>query len=247
MRGRIGRRALWAILISAATLVPAAQAGANTLIVGSQFQGTIDPSVLDGGAGTVANTSLPAPLLAASPTDGTVISWRFSGEEVQWTPQVVHPLGGGLYNEGAAGPPQAGNGVPNISGPFPLTLPIKKGDHFGIAGGNFDVLGVLHSPSAVYVYFMPKLQPGAGQSPFSATGLEEGVSATVRYCLVPNLRGKKPKAARQELRAADCTVGTKKKSKKRKKKKKVLGQSVPAGTSISDTQPVNFKVSRKRR
>jgi beta-lactam-binding protein with PASTA domain len=64
---------------------------------------------------------------------------------------------------------------------------------------------------------------------------------------VPNLRGKKPKAARRALAAADCTAGKAKKSKKRRKKKKVLSQNVPPGTSISDTTPVGFKVSKLKK
>jgi hypothetical protein len=243
----VGKRALAVGLVSGASLIAAAGAQANTLIVGSQFNGTISSAVLDGGAGTLVNTSLPTPLMASSPTDGTVISWRFSADNSQWTPQVVRPHGGGHYTEAGAGTPQTGTGVGNITGPFPLNLPIKAGDHFGFAGGNFEQLGFIENPGAVHAYFIPRLQPGPGREPdfTGVSDIEEAVSATVRYCLVPDLRGKKPKKAKKALKAADCTFGSKRKSKKRRKKKKVVGQSVPAGTSISDTAPVNFKVSRQ--
>jgi PASTA domain len=243
----VGKRVLAVALTSCATLVGVGSAQANTLTIGSEFRGTINTAVLDGGAGTVVNTSLPTPLITSSPTDGTVVSWRFSGEATQWTPQVVRPLGGGLYTEAGAGASQTGTGVGNIAGPFPLNLPIKVGDLFGFAGGNFDEFGFILNPGAAHAYFIPRLQPGPGRAPdfTGVSDIEEAVSATVRYCLVPDLRGKKPKKAKQALKAADCTVGTKRKSKKRRKKKKVVGQSVPAGTSISDTAPVNFKVSRR--
>lgn len=243
----MGKRAIAVALAASACLTAAAGAQANTVTIGSQFEGAIDPVVLDGGAGTFVNTSLPAPLVAASPTDGTAISWRFSGEETQWTPQIVRPLGGDLYTEGGSAAPQTGTGVGNIAGPFPLDLPIKTGDHFGAAGGNFDEFGFIDTPGAVHAYFVPKLEPGPGQSPVFAgdVAIQEAISVTVRFCLVPSLQGLKPKKAKKALRAADCTVGTKRKSKKRRKKKKVVGQSVAAGTSISDTAPVNFKVSRR--
>jgi beta-lactam-binding protein with PASTA domain len=76
-------------------------------------------------------------------------------------------------------------------------------------------------------------------------GAEAAVNATVRYCLVPTLKGQTGKAARRALAAADCKVGTVKKTKKRRPFKQVLGQSVKPGSSVSDTTLVNFKVSKK--
>ena len=93
---------------------------------------------------------------------------------------------------------------------------------------------------------MPPLDTGPGRSPeFGGPApAEYALSATVRYCLVPKLKGKKPKAAKKALKAADCTFGGKRKSKKHTKKKKVVKQTVAPGTSISDTAPVAIKVSR---
>jgi PASTA domain-containing protein len=241
------RRALGIALVALGSLIPAGAAAANTLTLGSQFQGTIKAVGLDGGAGTVANTSLPAPLLSASPTDGTVISWRFSADNDPFTPQIIRPVGGNLYTEAGNGPVQNGTSIGNIVGPFPLSLPIQKGDLFGFSGKSFSSFGYVDRPSATAGYWVPPLAPGPGRaSGPAAQNIEEAISATVRYCLVPNLKGKKPKQAKQALKAADCTVGTKRKSKKRRKKKKVVSQSVVAGTSISDTAPINFKVSRPK-
>ena len=244
----MGRRVITIGVVCAGMLVGAGGASADTVTFGSQFQGAIGSALFDGGAGTIVNTSLPAPLNVASPTDGTVIEWRFSSQPNSFTPQVIRPLGGDLYTLAVAGPPQVGTGVGNILGPFPLNLPIKKGDLFGVAGGNNARFGVINHPGGSYAYFVPPLDTGPGR-PRDYGGpspAEYAISATVRYCLVPSLKGKKPKAAKKALKAADCAFGGKKKSKKRRKKKRVVGQSVAPGTSISDIAPVAIKVSRPK-
>ena len=245
----MGRKALGLALAAAAALLPVAGAQANTVVIGSQFQGPIAGALFDGGTGTAVNTSLTSPLNVASPTDGTVISWRMSAATQAFTPQIVRPLGGNQYTEAGSGAPQVGTGLGNILGPFPLNLAVKQGDLFGVIGQENSRLGAINRPGGSYGYFVPPLQPGQSRPPDfgGPASVEYAIAATVRYCLVPNLKGKKPKQARQALKAADCTIGTKKKSKKRRKKKKVVGQSAPAGASISDTAPVNFKVSRPAR
>lgn len=246
----MGKRAVAAVLAVGASLIAAAGAQANTSTLGSHFQGPFINGVFDGGEGTIVNTSLPSPSIAGAPSDGTLVQWRFSGNASSWVPQAVRPLGGGTYTEVGRGSAQQGTGVGNIVGPFALSIPVNRGDLIGIIGQNNARLGVtINKPGAINGYFVPPLAPGVGRTPDFGPfdGSEFAVSATLRYCLVPNLRGKKPKKAKKALKAADCTVGTKRKSKKRRKKKKVVGQSVPAGTSISDTAPVNFKVSRRLR
>jgi PASTA domain len=237
------------LLVCPAFMASSAQGA--TLTIGSQFQGTLIASLLSPEGGTSVLSALPAPLIASSPTDGTVIDWRFIGgdgelADAKFTPVVVRQAGGGLYTVAGAGPPQSATGA--LAGPFPLNLAIKQGDLLGsrwpgMAEGNY-----FFNSSATTLGFGPGLVEGAPpQAPNSTADLEWAVSATVRYCLVPKLKGKKPKAARAALAASDCAVGKTKKSKKRRKRKKVLSQSVAPGTSISDTQPVDVKVSRKRK
>jgi hypothetical protein len=239
-----------AALVAITSLLSAAAAQANTVTLGSQFQGEMIGGLLDGGKGTLVNTSLPAPLVAGAPSDGTVTAWRFSGDTGDpFVPQIVHPLGGGLYTETARGPAQQGLGVGTIAGPFPVELPVVKGDLIGVIGTSFTLLGVFTDrPNSPNGYFVPELSPGPGRAPdFGGPDTEQAISATLRYCLVPSLRGMKPKAAKQALKAADCTFGGKSKSKKRRKKKKVVNQTVAPGTSISDTAPVAIRVSRPKR
>jgi PASTA domain len=226
-------------------LLMAGSAKGATLVLGSQFQGAIDGAPVPS-ASTGAQATLPAPLLAASPTDGTVIDWRFVGAGAGFVPRIIRPAGGGQYIGAGTGSAQTGN-APAIAGPFTVSLPIRKGDLFGFDAQAGTDIGVIDRPGTGYIAFTPPLPDGGSPQPPGAQPARElAVSATVRYCLVPKLKGKKPAAARDALTAADCTVGKTKKSKKRRKRKRVLSQSVAPGTSISDTQPVDIKVSRKR-
>lgn len=246
MRGR-RRSVRLCITASVCSLALAGSAQAATLTLGSQFQGTIEPTDLAIGGSTIAQTALAAPLVAVAPVDGTVTEWRFAGSGPPFTPQVIRPTGGGQYAVAASGAPQEGAPGYAITGPFPLNLPIRQGDLFGYSLSSLGFGGAITRPTAASIFFTPPLG-GSPESPDSAgSGLELAVNATVRYCVVPDLKGKKPAGARSALTAADCTVGTTTKSKKRRKKRRVLSQSVPPGSQISDTAPVDIKVSRKRK
>ena len=231
------------------SLALAGSAEAATVTLGSQFQGyTGEPTDLPASGATVAQTALPAPLVAVAPVDGTVTEWRFAGYGPSFTPQVIRPTGGGQYAVAVSGPPQAANagGYP-ILGPFPLSLPIRQGDLFGYSVPSIAFGAYTARPDAASIFFTPPLG-GSPEPPDSAgSGIELAVNATVRYCVVPDLKGKKPADARSALTAADCKVGATAKSKKRRKKKRVLSQSVPPGSQISDTASVDIKVSRKRK
>ena len=65
---------------------------------------------------------------------------------------------------------------------------------------------------------------------------------------MPNVIGKKQAAASDALAAADCSVGQILKPKqkaKRKKAKFVRSTSVPAGTAVSDTTPIDLSFGKK--
>jgi PASTA domain-containing protein len=233
------------VLATVTAGIAAASAQAATVNIGSSLAGDVSTNVVPLGPTTLANLAVEAPGVATSPTDGTVISWRFIGAG-PLTPRVIHPVGGGLYVGAGTGAPTPGAGAGQLSQPFAVSLPIKKGDLFGFdlfPGGSFSAH---NSPSGALVGWDPPLaEGGAGRAPGGPSSREALIQAAVRYCLVPKVKGKKPKAAKKALRAADCTVGKVKKSKKATKKPKVLSQGVKPGSSISDTQPVNLKVSRK--
>ncbi len=238
-----------ALATTAITLLVGGTAQAATVRLGSTLQGpTGNPQYENG---TLVLESVPAPGIAASPVDGTIVSWSFIGnDDGLYFPRVIRSAGAGAYTGVATGPGQNGAVFPAIAGPFSTNLPIRKGEHFGIDIPEDGTLG-LRDPTVggLARLFTPPLANNAPPTTtmFTYGNEEEMVGATVRYCVVPNLKGKSPKAARNALTAADCTVGKVKKTKKKRKKKKVLSQSVAPGTSISDTAPVDLKTSQKKK
>jgi PASTA domain len=240
------------VAVSAAIMLTGAGAQAATVTIGSQFTTPPNGSAAYQTA-TLFNRALPAPANATSPVDGTVISWRFIGSGAgPMVPRIVRPVGADTFTGAGTGPGQTPAGLSTISGPFPLSLPIRRGDFFGvnIPQGQSIAYRDMFIGRAGAALFPPLSDGGAARSVNPGDNYpdeEEAIGAIIRYCLVPNLKGKKPKAARRALAAADCTAGKAKKSKKRRKKKKVLSQTVAPGTSISDTAPVGFKVSKPKK
>ena len=239
-----------ALATATATVLFGSAAQAATVRLGSTLQGPTNFPPYT--SGTLIISALPAPLVAASPVDGTVVSWSFIGSATgPYAPRIVRPAGASGMAVGAGtGAGQNGVAAPAISGPFPTSLPIRKGDFFGINIPNSGVIAYRAGPGAGTgtLYSPPLADSGPPVAAFdNYPNEEEMMAATVRYCIVPKVKGKSPKAARKALTAADCKVGKTKKSKKRQKKKKVLSQSVAPGTSISDTAPIDLKVSQKQK
>jgi hypothetical protein len=246
MPGKTIRRLSAAAALAICSLaLLAGAAGANTVTVGSSLTATgFTPRPFSAPA-TVTNFVLPAPATAASPVDGTVVNWRFIGSG-SLTPRVLRSTGGTSMTGAGTGTAQSATAPNVISGPFSVTLPIKKGEYFGANGTAGASLSVATTTGSTSLYFDPALVDGAaGKAPLGTNAEEDAISATVRFCLVPKMKGKTGKEARQALHAADCTVGTVTKAKKRRPVKAILKQSVKAGTSISDTQPVDLRVTRK--
>ena len=196
----------------------------------------------------MTNSILPAPETAASPVDGTVVSWSFIGSGGPVTPRVLRPEENGRYSAAGTGTAQnaAADGV--VSGPFPFDVPIKKGDLIGVDGADGAFLNTAPVAGATNLYFEPSLVEGAGgATPVGINPGEDANGAVVRYCLVPKLKGKSGKAARQALTAADCKLGKLVKGKKRRPGKRVLSQSVPAGTAIAEAASASRPRSRDAR
>jgi hypothetical protein len=234
---------------AAVTALPAASAEANTVTVGSTLTASGFSVLPFGPSATVANYSLPAPATAASPVDGTVVSWRFIGEGGPLTPRVLRSVSGTMLTGASTGTPQNASAPGVISGPFPANIPIKRGEFFGADGASGTGLATAETASAVSLYFEPALINGdAGQSPTGTNAEEDALSAVVRFCLVPKLKGLTGRAARQALQAAYCQLGQiTRAGKKRHRVKRVRTQSVKAGKSISDTQPIDLTISRKKK
>jgi hypothetical protein len=247
MSREIRRKLSVAVLGTALMVFLGGTAHADTVTVGSSLTASNFSPLDFSSAATVTNFTLPLPSTATSPVDGTVISWRFIGQGGPLTPRVLRATNGASMTGAGTGAPQNATAPNVISGPFPLSLPIKKGDYFGVDGVGPAFLSTAPTPGATNLYFQPAITEGGGeQSPFGTNVGEDAISATVRFCKVPKMKGLSGKAARQALSAANCQIGQVTKGKK-KPVKKVLKQGVKAGTSISDTQPVDLTVSRKKK
>jgi hypothetical protein len=234
-------------LVAAAVALVGGTAQANTIALGSSLTAPGFSARSFGAPATVTNSILPSPEIAASPVDGTVISWSFIGSGGPLTPRVLRQATNGSYSAAGTGTGRNATAPDVISGPFTVSITIKKGDLFGVDGADPATLSVAPTAGATNLYFEPALVDGSGEAaPIGTNTGEDAIGATVRFCKVPKMKGLSGKAARQALNAADCRLGTVTKGKK-KPVKKVLKQSVKAGTSISDTQPVALTISRKKK
>lgn len=230
-----------------ASLVLVSTASAATVAVGNPFATLPTNYPNYPGGVTLAAFSLPAPG-THSPVDGTVISWRFVGTGPgPITARVLRPGAGGAYTASGTGSAGTPGGVGIIVGPIASSLPIKAGDLFAATVAPTSGLAYRPAvPGASTAVFAANLPDGGSDDPAFINGEELALGAVVRYCVVPKLKGKSPKKARAALTAADCTVGKVKKTKKERNRKKVLSQAIPPGSSVSDAEPVDLKISRKR-
>jgi hypothetical protein len=241
-----GRRALIAAALAAtASLAIPAFAGATSATVGSPLTTTFSQGAF-GTSSSVANSLPIAPATAGAPSDGTLISWSIFGNNGPFTPQVISQTGNG-YTAATAGPDQTPGPTFARHGPFPISAPVKKGDLFGVVVPSGSSMGIAGTPGTTSFTWQPPLATnGPPRNPSATvTPQEYAVGAVLRYCVVPKVKKLKLKKAKRRLREADCTVGKVRKSKKVRRKKRVVKQGVAPGTSISDTAPIDLKVSRK--
>jgi hypothetical protein len=242
------RRLALAIGVASAAILTCATAQAATVTIGSQ----LGPPSGNPASGVDRTWAIAGPASAGgteSPVDGTVVSWGFRGSVTgAYTPRVLRPGGGGTYRAVASGAAQAGAGTATAAGPFPASLSIEAGDLFAVDVPAGRVLSYTDAPGVTSIGWNPPLLDGGSASAPTDddVGEQRQIAATVRYCVVPKLKRKSPKKAKKALRAADCTPGKVKRTKKTRRKKQVLSQSVKPGSAISDTAPVNIKISRKR-
>jgi len=238
-------------MVAALGLLTASGARAVTVTIGSPLTGTFSPSS-SGVAATWANVALPPGGTLTSPSDGSIVRWRIVGATGgPFYLRVLTPVGGTSYSGAGTGPPQ----IPTTEATqtFPANLPIRAGQIVGFDNATgTDTFAINTVPGAIFTDWYPPLADGSTlpyTNPYGAGG-EIQFNADVRYCVVPLVTGKKLRAARRALTAADCTVGRivrPKKKAKRKKAKFVRAASVAAGSSISDTASVDLRLGKKPR
>jgi hypothetical protein len=238
--------------VAAWALLAAAAAQAATVTVGSPLTAPFTDTF--GGTATEVNFTLGEPgTRVTSPVNGTIVSYRVKVDSPptdRFAIRAIRPASGGAFTGAGTGPPL----TPPSSGlqSFSANLPIRAGDFVGLD---------LVDPGSVVAFQNAGPSTGStvyewGNNGFLADGDtappkytyadgELAFNADVRYCIVPNVVGKKLKKARAVLAAADCTVGRiSPKKKKRKGRKFVTSQSAGIGASISDTAPVDLVLGR---
>lgn len=207
------------------------------------------------GTTTETNFTLGEPgSRATSPVNGTIVSYQVKVDPSstgRFAIRAIRPASGGTFTGAGSGtaltPP--GTGLQTFS----ASLPIRAGDFVGLdlADPGSSVAFQDGGPSAgstIYEWGNNGfLADGATAPPaYTYPDGELAFNAEVRYCVVPNVVGKKLKKAKAALAAADCTVGRiSPRKKKRKGKKYVLSQSAAIGASISDTAPVDLALGRR--
>jgi PASTA domain-containing protein len=236
------------LLAVAVAALGAADAHANTITLGNPLTSSSYFTSGFSGARTFFNTRLIDGGNPASPVDGTVTSWAVGRPDGGFAFRVLREIGTGSYVALAGDAQRQLVFDPAPSPPQPTSLPIKKGDLIALVDGGGTSLAQANTGSSV-VLPAAAVVGGPAQSPFSTSAANNYVfNATIRYCLVPSIIGKKEGAARSALAAADCPVGQilkPKKKAKRKQAKFVRSTSVPAGTAVSDTTPIDLSFGKK--
>lgn len=251
----VSRRGMLLVIagMAASALLVAPSAQAATVTVGSPLTAPFTGSF--SGIATEINFALgEAGSRVTSPVNGTIVSYRVrvhGSSNGRFAIRAIRSAPGGEFTgAGTSTPtPQPGTGLQTFS----VNLPIRAGDYVGLdltdAGSAVDFQNAGPSTgSTVYEFGNPGLlADGATASPaYTYPDGELAFNADVRYCLVPNVVGKKLKKARAALTAADCTVGRiSPKKRKRKGKKHVISQSAAVGASISDTEPIDLALGRR--
>jgi hypothetical protein len=237
--------AAWALLAASA-------AQAATVTVGSPLTAGFTGSFA--GTATEVNFALGEPgTHVTSPVNGTIVSYRIKVYSLplgRFAIRAIRPASGGDFTGVGTGPPVTPPGTGLQS--FSANLPIRAGDFVGLDLLEEDsVVAFQASGTGSTVYEWGNdgfLADGATAPPANTYTGELAFNADVRYCLVPNVVGKKLKKARAALAAADCTAGRiSPKKKKRKGKKFVISQSAAVGSSIAYTEPVNLTLGKRHK
>jgi hypothetical protein len=271
IKGRIGRASLAALASGVAMLLFAAGAQAQTVTVGPALGGPQVPVSCTESAGCgLAMPSAPIPSNATiAPISGTVVSWTIGGADAVpgYNLVVLRKNPSGTYTVTAASPLVTPNGTGAQS--FPSGLPIQAGEIVGLNYPITATIGVLSATSTV-ASFAATLSVGAEAAPASegSNTISPAFNATIEstptfqppvlqppvtqpvapaptpeaHCVVPKLNGKKLKAAKKMIRAADCKVGlVSKKNGVKVASGKVIKQSPKPGKVL----PVHTGVSVK--
>lgn len=249
---------------AACALVAPAAASADTTVMGSTLANDFDGGISTGPTLSVQLSFDPLtstnPVI--SPANGVITGWKVKSADdgAVYTLKVMRPVGPvslvtatstsftAVSSVVAPSAVPAGTGVGTPTGvifEYPgNNLPIQPGDYVGVLTGGADD----HVPQKttgglaqnMIANNFTGLPADAATAPLLADEQHDLLlQATVKYCNVPKLKGKKAKAAKKALAKADCGAKiSKKRTGKRKqigkvtKQKKEAGFTAPPGTKI---------------
>jgi hypothetical protein len=248
---------------AAALTAFAPAASADTQVIGSAlalpYQGGVSTS-----AGTVTiQTSqvggvLPNPI--TSPANGVITEWkvRTSDDAALYTLRVFKPssmdgtsfTGTGSAPAPAPVPPGTDDAIITYPG---NNLPIKLGDHIGLLQDGTPDEGIAqNTTNGITANVFANKFTGNPADGVPATFIPDQqhellLQATVKFCKVPNLKGKKTKAAKKALVAADCAPRiTRKPTGKKKFRGKVLKQKPGVGDTAPPGTTVKIVIGKKK-
>ena len=134
---------------------------------------------------------------------------------------------------------------------YPASLPISQGDYVGVLTGGADDDVPQKTTNGVTANLIANNFSGLPADGAAADLLADEqhdllLQATVKFCKVPNLQGKKLKAAKKALAAADCAAKvSKKKGAKKKQRGKVIKQKKKAGFTAPPGTQIPIVVGKK--
>jgi hypothetical protein len=238
-----------AVAIAGTAALPAA-AGADTVRIGSALQQPDTPSICTNCVGVQRARAAGAPLPLTSPANGTVISWSVRSSEpgALHALRILRPAGGTSYTgAGTNAAPPVPTTLDSILN-YVTSLPIKQGDAVGVqvTGGGGLPQFTSNNPADVLGYSTTVFADGSSAAFTELGGHELLLQATIKFCNVPSVKGRKIGAAKQALTAADCTPKVKKKeARKKKNRAKVLKQKKQPGTTAAPGTVVTILVGKK--
>jgi hypothetical protein len=254
MLGRIGLRVALLASLGAALLAPAA-ASADSVKVGSTLANPVSGYYSSYLSIQLKSATVPS---GVSPTDGVITSWALrTGALAQtYSLAVLHPKAdaSGYTITGFNRAPQPTTGTPDTIYTYAApSVPVLKGDFIGLAAE--DAPGpdiprhVTGNPGDVvggYSNFPHQLGDSLGATSMNLNA-EMLFQATVKFCKVPDVRGKKGAEAKRLIAAADCTPKVTKKKAKKKKRRRVVRQKTAAGTTGVPGTTVEIVVGKKKK
>ena len=269
----MSRRRIATLTIAGAlgVLAAAPAAQADTVTLGSTLANDFDGGV-SGGASTVSvqlsYDPVTSPNPVVSPANGIITGWKVKSADdgALYTLKVLRANGpvslmtatnsnfSALRSVVAPTPVPAGTNGTTPTGvifEYPASLPISQGDYVGLlTGGDDDDLpqkttnGLAQNLIANNFSGLPA--DGAAADLLADEQHDLLLQATVQYCNVPKLKGKKLKAAKKALAAADCGVKVgKKKVKKKKQRGKVIKQKQKPGFTAPPGSKIAITVGKK--